>query len=201
MFNKFEYLSKLNEKYGKIEEIVFEEESFSSIIIEPSALVDIENFFHIGASHPSSLFEQQMSLFGFKDENTYYIKYAYPSYLKNRYKNMGKVDKETISNSLEELKIIRENISISDDKNDYMKNLTFLGYIHSRPLDESFEFGKGDFNLLKCLTNKFKDGIHIIVNPTNLNMKAISGKNEEKTSITIYKKKKAKNKKNKDKKK
>lgn len=179
----------LKEKYPNIK---CENHKISSInktiVIEPDAYKDIKNYFHLGEKKPTSMYEQQMGLIGFKYKNFYIVKYVVPSLLKNRTRNMGYVDSETIANILDEVNIINENFYISDDRNDLIYGkLEFLGFIHSHPMDVDFEYSEGDYEFQKLLVNRFKDNISLLVNPEKNLIKAIYDKDCKEANLKILK--------------
>ena len=165
-YNSFdEYIIR---KYGNVKKICYnsKKENRANIIFEPNAFDFLNSFFHLGTKNPISMYEQQVSLFGFKENNNYIVKYVVPSLLKNRTRNMGYVDRETIENAKEELEIIKENFNLSDDKDDYIKELKFLGFAHSHPLDVDFCYSDNDYYWHQDMIQEFGDYIGVLINPS-----------------------------------
>lgn len=165
------------------------DDKHKTLVFEPNAYEDIKNYFHIGEKNPSSMYEQQMTLIGFKYKNYYIVKYAVPSLLYNRTRNMGYVNNETIMNALDEVEIVKENFFLSDDRNDLIYgDLQFLGFIHSHPMDVSFEYSEGDFEFYKNLRHSFEDNISVLINPEMSLFKGIYDNDYKELNIKILKK-------------
>lgn len=158
----------LNKKYGNLKKTCYntKNENRANIIFEPNATKFLKTYFHFSTKNPISMFEQQVSLFGFKEKNNYIIKYVVPSILKNRTRNMGYVDKNTIINAKEELEIIKYNFNLSDDKDDYITELEFLGFAHSHPLDVDFCYSENDYFWHQDMIKEFGDYIGVLINPS-----------------------------------
>lgn len=158
----------LKTKYRNLEKNLYlsNKKNRPNVIIEPEAYKLFHNFFHIGQKHPFSMYEQQLGLIGFKYNDDYIIKYVFPSVLKNRTRNMGYVDSDTIKQAINETDIVRENFYLSDDKNDYINDLKFLGFAHSHPMDVNFCYSDGDYQFHQDMLNIFDEYIGILINPS-----------------------------------
>lgn len=175
--NLNEYKKYLQKKYKNLQktEILSGKQDRLKIIIEPEAFNDIKTYFHIGTNNPMSMYEQQMGLVGFNIDGIFVIKYAFASELKNRTRNMGYVNEDTIINATNETNIIKENFYLSDDKNDYISSLEFLGFIHSHPLDTEFCYSDGDYMFHQKMIKKMNTYIGILLNPNKNYLAAFYG--------------------------
>ena len=180
------YKDELKRTYKNISIYGFGPNTETEVIIEPIALKDISNYFHIGKYHPSSMFEQQMGLVGYKIENTYFVKYAFPSFIKNRTDNMGYVNNETIEEALRETDIINTNLKKLNKKSD----LKFLGFAHSHPMETNFNYSEGDFTFHKNVYNQLGDYISILINPQYKLLASFYGKTPKQCLLKIIKEKK-----------
>lgn len=183
-----EYNKYLCNKYGNysIVEVSSEDEKARDIYIEPDAYKDMERYFHMGTEHPSSIYEQQMILAGFKIGKTYIIKYAVPSYVKRISGEVALFDKNTMKQVKREVQIINENIHRSSDKDDYIiGNIKFLGFAHSHPIQEELQYSVGDEKIHTMLAKEFGDYIGILVNPKNDLIGAYYGKEIKQGNLNI----------------
>ena len=183
-----QYKNFLNKKYGKLKSICLNTKSKINVIFEPNAYEELKQLFHINKKHPLSMYEQQVGLVGFELDNNYIIKYVFPSYLKNRTRNMGYVDNEIIQHALDESEIIKENFYISDDKDDLITELKFLGFAHSHPLDTEFALSEGDVLFQEDMAKKFNNYISILINPTNGLIASFINKNCEQSNLQLLEK-------------
>lgn len=157
-------------------------------IIEPSALNDINSYFHSGESNPMSMYEQMMGLVGFKEGNNIIIRYAFPVPMKKRTRNMGYVDKDTFDYVQDELAIIKENLKLSSDRDKYVGEIKFLGFIHSHPLDVDFKYSQGDISLQQKMAKRDKDSIGLLINPQKGALMALYGENCSAIKIALWEK-------------
>lgn len=191
-----QYISSIKKKYEKSDIIIQEvnsnnKEKTDNVYIDPEAYEQIKSYFNIGKKHPSSMYEQQMALIGYKTGNNFIVRYAVPSFMENRTRNMGCVNKNTITNAIEEAEIINENFFLSDDSNDiYKGEFRLLGFIHSHPMDVNFAFSDGDSLFHSMVHNIIGENISILVNPQNENIAAFSELNMKQINLKIIEKKK-----------
>lgn len=161
-------------KEWKQEEKESNESSSERVVhIKEPAYKDIKNYFHVGESHPVSMYEQMMGLVGTKNGKEYVIEYVFPCFLKNRVRNMGYVDSKVLEEAQKETQIINENLSLLKQEN---SNLKLLGFIHSHPLDVNFQYSDGDVEFHQMMFNKFGEFLGIILNPQEKRIKAYEGK-------------------------
>lgn len=191
-----QYISSIKKKYEKSDIIIQEvnsnnKEKTDNVYIDPEAYEQIKSYFNIGKKHPSSMYEQQMALIGYKTGNNFIVRYAVPSFMENRTRNMGCVNKNTITNAIEEAEIINENFFLSDDSNDiYKGEFRLLGFIHSHPMDVNFAFSDGDSLFHNMVHNIIGENISMLVNPQNENIAAFSELNMKQINLKIIEKKK-----------
>lgn len=162
-----DYFNSLKEKYMSLEFKKIEiNNSDKNVIIDINAFEDLKQYFHINQKHPLSMYEQQVALAGFKIDNYYVVKYIIPSILYNRTRNMGFVKYDDIKLIQDEINIIKENIYLSDDKNDFFnKEIEFLGFAHTHPMDTNSHFSDGDITFHKNMYKKNKDFLSLLINP------------------------------------
>lgn len=153
----------------------------NEVILKQSAYEDIKNYFHIGQKHPVSMYEQMMGMVGIFKDDRVIIHYVFPISIKNRARNMGYVDNETIKDALMETEIINENLPLT---NDFVRDLSFIGFIHSHPMDVNFKYSDGDKTFHKIMVNKFNHYVGILLNPQDKRIKAY---NTEMNTIKINK--------------
>lgn len=136
------------------------------VYIEPQAYKEMETYFHIGQRHPSSMYEQQMGLIGFKVNDSYIVRYTFPSTIQRLAKDYAKFNSETIRQIDNELKVIRDNIEESEDMNKpRLGELKFIGFIHSHPIQKHLQYSTGDEKIHKKLRKLFGEYIGILINP------------------------------------
>lgn len=169
------YINKKYKSYSIIE--VKDDPKAKEIWIEPEAYRDIESYFHFGKNSPVSMYEQQMGLIGFKIDSGYVIKYVFPSFVDRLANDYARFNKNTISQAMRELEIIKKEFSTSDDKDDYIGDgLVFLGFIHSHPIQKELQYSTGDESIHNSMINQFGDYIGILVNPKEILIGAYYGK-------------------------
>ncbi len=116
---KKKYLKFLSEKYGEYSVVsVDSDEPAPDIYIEPAAYREIQSYFHMGKRSPISMFEQQMSLVGFKVDGDFVIKYAVPVEINTIAADLATFTGTTYKSAMKTTKIICRNFEGSDDKID-----------------------------------------------------------------------------------
>lgn len=182
------YKEALSKELGDVKVLLIgPDENVPEIIILPEAFNDIKNYFHMGKFNPTSMYEQQMGLVGEKIENSYFVRYVFPSFLKNRTNNMAYVDNSTIVNALEETNIIKDNLR-KLGYNESVYNLEFLGFAHSHPMDTDFCYSEGDEKFHKNLYKMFGDYIGVLINPQENLIVGFYGKDCEQATLKLIKK-------------
>lgn len=162
-----QYEQYLQGKYGTCRRICIDAPgNADTIYIEPEAYRELAAYFHVGARHPLSLYEQQMGLVGFKVDHDYVVKYVFPSVTRVIAADLATFTKDTVPQAVRTTKVIRANFAISDDRLDYVGDgLRFLGFIHSHPVQEDLCYSVGDEVLHRQLYSQFGDYIGLLINP------------------------------------
>ncbi|MBR1629849.1 MAG: radical SAM protein [Lachnospiraceae bacterium] len=161
------YEAYLKKKYAGAEMIlVAAPEPADDIFVEPEAYREICAYFHMGKNHPASRFEQQMGLVGFKVNGNFVIKYAFPSYINRIGRRSARFSKETLAQSQRETEILIENVSKSEDREDYFgEGLRFLGFAHSHPGQQELCYSEGDEAIHRRMIRRFGEYIGILLDP------------------------------------
>ena len=151
-------------------------EASKTVIFTPQATKDLFGFFHYGECHPSNLYEQQVALVGNNLGNISIVKYVVPAILYNRAGNMATMDDFCISQIMEEVSIINENIPKSDlIYQDSFGNVEFIGLAHSHPQETDFRFSIHDVNNHKDFVKQYGNFLSIILNPQKKKIVCFSG--------------------------
>ncbi len=164
-----EYAAYLKAKYGSFELISVPagDGVAPDIYIEPEAYDEISAYFHIGKRHPSSMYEQQMGLIGFRIDQDYVIKYVFPSWTERLAPDLQSFTEETMEQARKELNIVRRNFRKSSDRGDYIgRGLRFFGFIHSHPAQEELVYSIGDELIHQNLRERLGEYIGILLNPS-----------------------------------
>ena len=141
-------------------------EATKTVIFTPQATKDLFGFFHYGEYHPSNLYEQQVALVGNNLGNISLVKYVVPAILYNRAGNMATMDDFCMSQIMDEVSIINENIPKSDlIYQDSFGNVEFIGFAHSHPQETDFRFSIHDVNNHKDFVKQYGNFLSIILNP------------------------------------
>lgn len=172
-------IALLVQKNGTMQHLTVKPSTFEAnktVIFTPQATKDIFVFFHYGECHPSNLYEQQVALVGNNLGNISLVKYVVPAILYNRAGNMATMDDFCISQIIDEVSIINENILKSDEiYKDSFGNVKFLGFAHSHPGETDFRFSINDTKNHKEFVKKFGDFLSIIINPQEKKIVCFSG--------------------------
>lgn len=151
-------------------------EATKTVIFTPQATKDLFGFFHYGECHPSNLYEQQVALVGNNLGNISLVKYVVPAILYNRAGNMATMDDFCISQIMDEVSIINENIAKSDlIYQDSFGNVEFIGFAHSHPQETDFRFSIHDVNNHKDFVKQYGNFLSIILNPQKKKIVCFSG--------------------------
>lgn len=156
-------------------------QEITEVIFMKTAYEDMKNYFHVGSMHPVSMYEQLMGMAGDVENGVVKVNYVYPVFMKNRARNMGYVDEQTVKEALDELEIINENLLLSDYPE---RDLKFLGFIHSHPMDVNFKYSDGDKQFHKQMLERFPDYTGVLINPQDKKIKAY---NPEMKSVKVSK--------------
>lgn len=172
-------ISMLVEKNGKMDSVTIEstsKDSVKNVIFSPQATRDLYGVFHFGERHPSNLYEQQAALIGNCFGNNFLVKYVVPSILYNRAGNMATMDDFCISQIMDEVAIINENVNKSDlIYQDLYGEVKFLGFAHSHPEETDFRFSVYDTKNHLDFVKQFGDFLSIILNPQKEKIVCFSG--------------------------
>lgn len=166
-------------KNGTMQHITVKPSTFEAtktVIFTPQATKDLFGFFHYGECHPSNLYEQQVALIGNNLGNISLVKYVVPAILYNRAGNMATMDDFCISQIMDEVSIINENIAKSDlIYQDSFGNVRFIGFAHSHPQETDFRFSIHDVNNHKDFVKQYGNFLSIILNPQKKKIVCFSG--------------------------
>lgn len=173
-------ISVLVEKNGKMKSFTVKPSKFEAsktVIFTPQATKDLYGLFHFGELHPINLYEQQMAIVGNSFGNISLVKYVIPAILYNRSGNMATMDDFCLNQIMDEVAIINENISKSDEiYQDSYGEVKFLGFVHSHPDRTDLRFSIYDTKNHTDFVNQFGDFISIILNPQKEKMVCFIGK-------------------------
>ena len=172
-------IASLVQKNGTMQHLTVKPSIFEAtkkVIFTPQATKDLFVFFHYGECHPSNLYEQQVALIGNNLGNISIVKYVVPVILYNRAGNMATMDDFCISQIMEEVAIINENIPKSDlIYQDSFGNVEFIGLAHSHPQETDFRFSIHDVNNHKDFVRQYGNFLSIILNPQKKKIVCFSG--------------------------
>lgn len=172
-------LALLLKKNGNMQHLTVKPSGFEAhktVIFTPQATKDLYSIFHYGECHPSNLYEQQVALIGNNFNDISLVKYVVPSILYNRARNMATMDDFCISQIMDEVSIINENMSKSDEiYKDSLGDVKFLGFAHSHPGETDFRFSIYDTKNHKEFVKQFGDFLSIIMNPQKKKIVCFSG--------------------------
>ncbi len=164
-------------------------EATKTVIFTPQATKDLFGFFHYGECHPSNLYEQQVALVGNNLGNISLVKYIVPAILYNRAGNMATMDDFCISQIMDEVSIINENIPKSDlIYQDSYGNVEFIGFAHSHPQETDFRFSIHDVNNHKDFVKQYGDFLSIILNPQKKKIVCFSGEDCAQSKLILLSK-------------
>ena len=117
------------------------------------------------------------------------IKYVVPAILYNRAGNMATMDDFCISQIMNEVSIINENIPKSDlIYQDSFGNVKFLGFAHSHPEKTDFRFSINDTKNHQDFVKQFGDFLSIIINPQKKKIVCFSGKDCAQSKLILLSK-------------
>ena len=172
-------IASLVQKNGTMQHLTVKPSTFKAnktVIITPQATKDLFDFFHYGECHPSNLYEQQVALVGNNFGNISLVKFIVPAILYNRAGNMATMDDFCISQIMDEVSIINENILKSDlIYQDSFGNVEFIGFAHSHPEETDFRFSIHDANNHKDFVKQYGNFLSIILNPQKKKIVCFSG--------------------------
>ena len=156
------------------------------IYMEPSAYKELKIFFHMGENNPLSMFEQQMGLVGFRIDNDYVIKYAFPTHIIAKDERTAYFNQQVLQDALTQAQVVLKNYDKSDDREDYVgQGLQFLGFAHSHPNQEELIYSLGDEKIHRKLQKKFGDYIGILVNPAGNTIGAYYGQKIKQGTLVL----------------
>ena len=172
-------IASLVQKNGTMQHLTVKPSTFEAtqtVLFTPQATRDLFGFFHYGECHPSNLYEQQVALVGNNLGNISLVKYVIPAILYNRAGNMATMDDFCISQIIDEVSIINENIPKSDlIYKDSFGDVEFIGFAHSHPLETDFRFSIHDVKNHKDFVKQYGNFLSIILNPQKKKIVCFSG--------------------------
>lgn len=185
-------LSLLIQKNGTLQHHTISPAKFEAsktVIFTPQATKDLYSFFHYGERHPSNLYEQQMALIGHSFDTVSLVKYAVPSILYNRAHNMATMDDFCVSQIMDEVAIINENLSKSDTVyQNSLGEVKFLGFAHSHPGETEFRFSIHDTKNHQDFTQQYGDFLSVILNPQKKKIVCFSGEDCAQAKLVLLSK-------------
>ena len=185
-------IASLVQKNGTMQHLTVKPSTFKSnktVIFTPQATKDLFDFFHYGECHPSNLYEQQVALVGNNFGNISLVKFIVPAILYNRAGNMATMDDFCISQIMDEVSIINENILKSDlIYQDSFGNVEFIGFAHSHPEETDFRFSIHDANNHKDFVKKYGTFVSILLNPQKKKIVCFSGQDCVQSNLILLSK-------------
>lgn len=182
------YKAYLQKKYKgfRLVKVDSADPSAADVYVEPEAYAEIRTFFHMGTKHPTSLFEQQMGLIGFKVDDNYVIRYVFPSYVNRLGVDLSVFSRQTLLQAEKETCIVKQNVPKTQDRaKPVVGELHFLGFIHSHPAQKNLQYSIGDERIHRRLIKKYGDYIGILVNPCEDLIGAYYGKDIRQANLKI----------------
>lgn len=185
-------IKQLVQKNGKMQHYTVQPakgEADKTVIFTPQATQELQSIFHYGEHHPINLYEQQTALVGNKLGDIFLVKYVFPTILYNRAGNMATMNNFCIKQIMDEVSIINENTSRSDEVyRDEYGAVQFLGFAHSHPGDTEIRFSIHDTENHKDFVKQFGDFLSIILNPQKRKIVCFSGELCEQTKLILLSK-------------
>lgn len=185
-------IASLIRKNGTMQHLTVKPSTFEAtktVIFTPQATKDLFDFFHYGECHPSNLYEQQVALVGNNLGNIYLVKYVVSSILYNRAGNMATMDDFCISQIMDEVSVINENIPKSDlIYQDSFGKVEFIGFAHSHPQETDFRFSIHDVNNHKNFVKQYGNFLSIILNPQKKKIVCFSDEDCVQTKLILLSK-------------
>lgn len=182
------YVELIKKHYpGATMEIVEGDKSAANVYIEPQPLEDIKRIFHFGKLHPSSMYEQQVALIGFKVGSAYIVKYVVQANAYLRYKDNAIFKSSILKEALYETNVINRNLESSEDASDYFgkKPLRLLGFAHSHPIQKELCYSIGDESIHKRMFKKLGDYVGILIYPKDELIGAYYGKDIKQANLIL----------------
>ena len=162
-------------------EISSDDPDASELIVEPDAYESIRQYFHIGSSHPQSMYEQQMALIGFLCGDTGVVRYVIPCDGAFRVADNAIFGPQILMKVEKELRILNRNYYRSGDRAlvgsacSGNKPMRFLGFIHSHPVQSELQYSVGDDKIHTHLYKRFGVYYGVLVNPADGTLGAYYG--------------------------
>ena len=185
-------ITLLVQKNGTMQHLTVKPSTFKAnktVIFTPQATKDLFDFFHYGEYHPSNLYEQQAALVGINFGNISLVKFIVPAILYNRAGNMATMDDFCISQIMDEVSIINENILKSDlIYQDSFGNVKFIGFAHSHPEETDFRFSIHDVNNHKDFVKQYGNFLSILLNPQKEKIVCFSGEDCVQSNLILLSK-------------
>ena len=177
------YLDALFARYPDVSffEVSAETDAEREVLIEPDAYLSVKQYFHLGQTHPQSMFEQQMALVGFSVGKLDVVRYVIPCDGALRAEDNAIFTKRILKTVDKELKIINNNYYRSDDRAlcgsdcSGSEPMHFLGFIHSHPTQQDLQYSTGDDAIHARMLRRFGRYVGILVHPADAAMGAYCG--------------------------
>ncbi len=188
-----DYLDDLFARYPDVSfyEISGDADGGREVLIEPDAYRFIKEYFHLGQTHPQSMFEQQMALVGFSRGDLDVVRYMIPCDGALRAEDNAIFTKRILKTVDKELKIINNNYYRSSDRAlcgsdcDNRRPMRFLGFIHSHPTQHELQYSTGDDAIHSRMLRRFGSYVGILVHPADETMGAYCGEPPRQAKLII----------------
>lgn len=143
------------------------------LLIEPDAYLSVKQYFHLGRTHPQSMFEQQMAMFGFLNGSFAAVRYVVPCDGAFRAADNAVFTKKMLKTVDKELEIVNNNYEGSDDallpgrEIERGKAMRFLGFIHSHPTQPALQYSTGDETIHNWMLRRYGFYAGVLVHPAS----------------------------------
>ena len=145
--------------------------SSEQVVFTPSAVQELDAYFHWGKIHPCSMDELMAALIGHRLEGKehsccHVVEFVVPVRLENRSADEAAFTKETHRQAMEELEHINRRYMQADEQYQLFDGpCRLVGYIHSHPQALSVALSEGDVALHRELLRRDISDISVILNP------------------------------------
>ena len=188
-----DYLDALFARYPDVSfyEISADAGDAHAVVMEPDAYRSVKQYFHLGQTHPQSMFEQQMALVGFSRDDLDVVRYVIPCDGALRTEDNAIFTKRILKTVDKELKIINNNYYRSSDRAlcgsdcSNSRPMRFLGFIHSPPTQHELQYSTGDDAIHARMLRRFGSYVGILVNPADATMGAYCGDPPRQTKLIV----------------
>ena len=161
------------------------------LFFEPDAYLSVKQYFHLGRTHPQSMFEQQMAMFGFQNGSMGAVRYVVPCDGAFRAADNAVFTKKILKTVDKELEIVNNNYDSSDDallpgrEIDRDKPMRFLGFIHSHPTQPALQYSTGDETIHNWMLRRHGSYTGVLVHPPSGALGAYFGKELKQATLIV----------------